>query len=712
MRHGRLAAVALFLALCAASGAGACAGDGAAAGRPDGTDPTDGAALHDAARTDVADAADAAADARGDGAGDTAADAGPPVPLFDDANVTWRYCATDEAAVSALYEALTPRQRIGQHVIIGVDRVGDGPSPAARALLEEFAIGNVFLGPPNGIALHDPLQTARFVHSLKELIGTVAGAPPFVALDQEGGPNAVLNRVTGGTDTIGSLPIGATRDPQVAFEQFALMGREVHALGFNMDFGPVLDTLHSTRNGNLNTRPFGPDPQLNAQLGRAAVAGLQSERVIAMAKHFPGDGALGGNTHREEITVPHDRAWLDAQLLLPFRAVLAAGAGGDGVMTIPERYAALDPERSAITSRAITTDLLRGEYGFEGLVVTDALGMAGVRIGLAPEDDAGLESLRAGADLLLYVVVPRDELAALYDRVEAALADGSLSAAEFEASTKRILRYKQRYCLFEEPTHPDPAAPEAILGAVGRAEDDAASRAHAERAVVLVHDDGTLPLTGRRVVYAGPGPVYQDPGSGWPNVVDRTLGDALRGHDEAVAVVTYLLPLNVHQAWSRIRAAAADTDAEVLVLGTLHARFDVAQQQLVAWLLEDPGLPLVHVMLGVPFDYLQTRDRAAAAVAAMSNRSGIVDATAALLYGALEPRGTLAWDLSTGSMGGPDGGPPGGSGEDRDRCVEEDVVCSNDGFCVDTGERFGCVCQPNWHASEDGRDCLPDGQEG
>lgn len=682
----------------------ACGTNGSAA------DVVDAAAID--ASADVGIDADAVS---GADAADAVVDAAPSVPPFDDSRVTYRYCSTDEAAIETLYEGMTLRQRLGQRLIFGADRMGDGPSALAGAFLEDFAGGNVFLGPPNGIALGDALTTARFVQEIKRLIVARTGAPPFVALDQEGGPNAVVNRVTGGTDTIGSMPIGATRDPDVAFAQFSVMGREVRALGFNMDFGPVVDTLRSTRNGNLNTRSFGPDPLLNAELGRAAVAGLQSELVIAMAKHFPGDGTYGGNTHYEEITVDHDRAWLDAHLLPPFRAVLAAGAGGDGVMTIPQRYAALDPERGAITSRAINTDLLRGELGFEGLIVTDALGMAGARIGLAADDHTGFEALRAGADLLLYVIPERETLDALYGLVEAALADGTLPEAEFAASTKRILRYKQRYCLFEGPLHPDPENPDAedpdaIRQDISRPEDAALSLTHAERAVVLLHDDGALPLTGQRVLYAGPGTIYQDPGSGWPNIVDWTLGDALKARDATVSVVTYMLPLNAGHEYARIAAAAAAADVDVIVVGTLHSRFSLPQQQLVEWLIEDLGKPIVHVMLGVPFDYAQTRDRAVAAVAAMGNRSVMVEATAKLLYGEIEPRGTMLFDLDAVEGGPATGGGPDPVGDEVNRCEEQAVVCANGGFCVDTGAHFGCVCQPNWHPSDDGLDCVPNGQ--
>jgi len=613
------------------------------------------------------------------------------------------YCAVDEAAVDALWDGMTLRQRIGQRVIAGVLPTSDGLEPVSAELVADYALGGVFMGPPEGIALDAPEKTARFVHRAKALGYEATGVPLFVCLDQEGGPNAAVNSLTGGTDTIGSMPIGATGEPRVASEQFDLMAREISALGFNMDLGPVLDTLTSTRNGNLNTRAFGPDPALNASLGRAAVEALQMNRVLAVGKHFPGDGLSHGNTHKEHILVDVDRATLDALLLPPFRAAIDHGM--DGMMTIPAAYAAVDPDRSAITSRAVTTGLLREELGFQGLVVTDSLGMAGAKIGLDTGEIPGLEALKAGADVLLYVNLSPDQAEELYARVEDALESGALDGQEFEEGVKRILRMKQRYCLFEDPVAPDEAAIAALPDELARPADAALSRSHADLAVVLLHDDGALPLTDRRILYVGPDTIFSDPGSGWLNIVDQTFGDALAEAGADVEQVTTFLPMNPSQVFSQVMERAGDAD--VIVAGTLQARFSLDQQQLLEWLLEEAGLPVVHVILGVPFDYAQSRDRAAAAVALMGSRSVMAEAGAAVLLGLQDAPGVMRFDLDAvtadGVSGGPDDPVPG-----EDRCEEQEIDCSGGGICIDTGAAFGCVCHPNWHPSADGLDCEPD----
>ncbi len=657
----------------------------------------------DDASADVA-ASDAAS---GDAGPDVAAEVDPlaDVVPFDPATAPAPYCDVDEAAVDALHAALTPRQRIGQHLMVGIGFDSEGLMSTPETMIVDYGMGGAFLGPPAGMSADDAGVTAERIAIAQEIAIATTGVPLFLSLDQEGGANSAFNRVTGGTDTIGSLPIGATRSPQIAFEQFEIMGREVRAIGFNMALAPSLDTLTSTRNGNLNTRAFGPDPQLNAMLGVAAVAGFQSNLVLAVGKHFPGDGLSDGNPHVDQVSVDASRAELDAGLLVPFAAAIDSGL--DGIMTIPVNYGAFDPARSAITSRAITTDLLRGDLGFEGLVVTDSLGMAGASLGLGEDETTEMEALRAGADILLHVTLQESALEPLYLDIEAALTDGRLDPDEFEASTRRILRMKQRYCLFEAPL-PDP---DAARAAVAQSADAAVSRGHADQALVLVDDPGSvIPLTGKAVAYIGPDTLFQDPGSTWLNVVDQTFADALAAHDATVVSTVWVLIPNPDALYEDTMALIAEQGSEVLVIGTLQGRFSLEQQQLIEWLLDAVDIPVVHVALGVPFDLLQTRGRVDASLAVMNSRSVMVEAGAAVLYGEQGAPGTLLYDLDAeGAPDGVAGGGPGSSGERDDRCVSEAIVCSGDGVCVDTGAKVGCVCRPNWHASGDGRDCLPDG---
>lgn len=615
------------------------------------------------------------------------------------------YCEIDEAQVGAIYDAMTVRQRIGQHLMIQLFPFADGIEAESMEKLVDFHLGNAFVGAPSGIYIDEPEKTALFVHNVKREIFERTGVPAFIALDQEGGPNASINSITGGTDTIGSMPIGTTGDPQVSLEQFDIMGREVAHFGFNMNFGPVLDTLKSTGNGNLNTRPFSPDTQLNTQLGLGAIQGLQQNLVLSVGKHFPGDGLTAGNTHKIHVVVEEPLETIEEILLPPFQA--AVDAGVDGIMTIPSGYAAYDGEQSAILSRAINTTLLREQMGFDGLIVTDSLGMEGVSFGLQEGEIRAVEALRAGADLLLHVTWSYNDLVQVVDRIEAELDSGTLSATEFEESTKRILRLKQKYCLWETATSPDLAQQAALSSTVGRLEDVKLSRSHADRAMVLLEDNGILPLTGKSLLYVGPDTMFQDPGSGWINVLDQTPGDALETYGAQVEQVRYFMPFNPSLIYPQVEALAAAAD--VVVVGTLQGWFDMSQQQLLEWILEDLDKPVVHVILGVPFDYAQSRGRADAVLALMGSRSVMVEAGAAVLLGKQKAQGKTQFDLDLVQFATNVDGPTDPTGTDKDRCEEQDIECSDGGICVDIVTDYGCVCHPNYHPSPDGLDCLPDG---
>jgi hypothetical protein len=205
----------------------------------------------------------------------------------------------------------------------------------------------------------------------------------------------------------------------------------------------------------------------------------------------------------------------------------------------------------------------------------------------------------------------------------------------------------------------------------------------------------------------GPDTLFQDPGSTWLNIVDQTMADAMRRHDPEVLDALWVLAPN---PWNLVQEAEAMIglhDPDVLVIGTLQGRFSIEQQQVVAWLVESAEVPVVHVILGVPFDYLQTRDNVSAALAVMGSRSVMVEAAADVLYGVRTASGTMLYDLSAASDSVSEGVVSDPTG---DRCVSEGIVCGGDGVCVDTGADYGCVCHPNWHAGADGLECVPDGQ--
>ena len=229
-------------------------------------------------------------------------------------------------------------------------------------------------------------------------------------------------------------------------------GREARSLGLNWVLGPVCDVNNNPANPVINVRAWGETPAAVADLTRAFCEGLQAQGVLGCAKHFPGHGDTSVDSHLELPVLPHDCQRLAAIELPPFAACIDAGI--DAVMTAHLVLPALDQQRPATLSKAVLTDLLRGELGFDGLVVTDALVMEAISRHYGAGEAAVL-ALEAGADLVL---MPADARAALA-AISAAVASGRLSRQQLEASADRRQRALDRV---NRQEHPMGNAPELL----------------------------------------------------------------------------------------------------------------------------------------------------------------------------------------------------------------------------------------------------------
>jgi beta-N-acetylhexosaminidase len=217
------------------------------------------------------------------------------------------------------------------------------------------------------------------------------------------------------------------------------MGRQLSRAGVNTDFAPVVDTGFGAAIGG---RSFGEDPELVAEMGVASVEGFEAAGVVSAAKHFPNHGAAASDSHKTLPVVDHDLATLRSYDLPPFEAAVAAGV--PMVMVGHLLYPAIDPERPASLSPD-AIGMLRGELGFEGVVVTDDLAMAGASGGGSPAR-AAVGAVKAGADLLI-ISSPPQQQADAYDAVLGAVESGKIPRERIEASVGRILKVKEDYSL-------------------------------------------------------------------------------------------------------------------------------------------------------------------------------------------------------------------------------------------------------------------------
>src|SRR5213594_2182219 len=323
------------------------------------------------------------------------------------------------------------RRTAGQLFMVGL------PGPAldreTRRFLTEHCPGGVILFKRN---IRSAEQLRRLV---ADIHATGAGVPPLVALDHEGGR---VDRLPHPPFT--HFPPMATvaerGDAKLAVAVGRAMGRELRAVGIDLDFAPVLDVWSNPRNRVIGDRAFGGEPERVARLGIALATGLARAGVLACGKHFPGHGASVGDSHFVLPRVRRSRRALAALELLPFARAIRGGI--PALMTAHVVYPALDPRRPATLSPAICRDLLRRRLGFGGVLFSDDLEMNAVAARSTPARSA-VAALGAGCDALL-VCQSLDAARAAMRGVEEAVASGTLSATDVALALARIAALRRR----------------------------------------------------------------------------------------------------------------------------------------------------------------------------------------------------------------------------------------------------------------------------
>jgi beta-glucosidase-like glycosyl hydrolase len=260
-----------------------------------------------------------------------------------------------------------------------------------------------------------------------------SAVPLLLAADMEHGAG---QQADGLTIMPPAMAYGATGDPACSAALGAWTASEARRIGVNWVFAPVADVTNNPYNPIIAIRSFGGDPQAVADHVAAFVRGCQGQGVLACAKHFPGHGDTATDSHSRLGAVAADRQRLEAVEWPPFKAAIAAGVAS--VMSAHLAVPALDAaDVPATLSKAVMTGLLRKEWGFEGLIITDALLMGGI-VSVCDPAEAGVEALLAGCDMLL---MPPDPIA-LFNAVRQAVQDGRLPESRVFESAARILAAK------------------------------------------------------------------------------------------------------------------------------------------------------------------------------------------------------------------------------------------------------------------------------
>lgn len=412
--------------------------------------------------------------------------------------------ADEKAAILA---AMSTEQKIAQ-MLMPTFRYYNGAgvtalSDKAKQIIARRGFGGVILFSQNN---DSTAQTVRLIDELQRE-NARSGAPQLlISVDQEGGS---ITRLASGTQGPGNMALGATGDSANAYIMGSVIGSELTAVGYNVDFAPVADVNSNPANPVIGIRSFSDDAGTVAEFASAFMAGLQSENVITALKHFPGHGDAAVDSHTGLPRIEKTYKELKSCELIPFIRCIEEGA--DMIMTAHIQYPLIEKETyvsvkdgreielPATLSKTIITDVLRNDLGFEGVVVTDAMNMAAIAGHFAPLDAAKL-AIEAGVDILLTPVDPGSDagIEALdrYISDVAALVDaGEISSRNVDRAVTRILTMKEKHRLLTPYEAPDLAEKTAYAErVVGSGANHAVEWEIAKSAVTLVKNDGMLPI--------------------------------------------------------------------------------------------------------------------------------------------------------------------------------------------------------------------------
>jgi beta-N-acetylhexosaminidase len=431
--------------------------------------------------------------------------------------------------VDSTLASLTVEEKVGQLFVADLVAVySNRESPNFRLALEwihKYRVGGFVLA--GGVATDIALMTNALQRESK--------VPLLINGDLEGGlwfnhpyrwqrgraPELPRFVGGGGTSLPSQMAIGATGNPQYAYEFGRITGSEARAVGIHWTNSPVADVNINPNNPIINTRSFGEDEHQVATMVEAYVRGAQSAGVMATVKHFPGHGDTQEDTHMKLPLLPFDRARLDSVEFVPFAAGINAGV--KAVMTAHIALPNIDPvKRPSTLSPVMITGILRGSLGFRGIVVTDGMTMQGVTDNNSPEE-AAIKAVEAGVDVVL---VPED-LSRAYNGLLQAVRSGRISTQRLDESVRRILEAKKWVGLDQQRY----VAVENIANVVGSPVSETIADSMFKDAVTLLRNKGNI-LPFSKTAQVQIISITDDPDL----YAGEALGEVLRGGVQSVAV--------------------------------------------------------------------------------------------------------------------------------------------------------------------------------
>ena len=408
------------------------------------------------------------------------------------------------AVIKQMVDSMDTREKVEQMIMITLRPWNaEGENESVTSLNDDLTY---FIESHNfgGVCLYaDNVQTTAQTVELTDQIQQAAknsycGIPMLISADQEGGR---VYRLGTGTPTCGNMALGATNDPEFAYENAKILASEIKALGINTDLAPVIDVNNNPSNPVIGLRSFSSDPEIVGAMGEKYVEGLQSEGIITTCKHFPGHGDTSVDSHTGLPLINKTYDELKKVELAPYSSVIDKT---DMIMTAHIQFPKIETGEyvskstgekiniPATLSKTIITDILRKDLGYDGVVITDSMVMSAIKENFGLVDSATL-AINAGVDMILEPLSVQNvndfyEIDQYVAMIEAQIENGVIPMETIDKSVTRILTMKQERGLLDYK----PADVDNALKIVGSAENREKALQIAEKAVTLVKNDGDL----------------------------------------------------------------------------------------------------------------------------------------------------------------------------------------------------------------------------
>lgn len=440
-------------------------------------------------------------------------------------STTVSFTKAETSSADEIVKSMTLREKIGQIIMPDFRQwIVDGKTAdmtvlndEIREIIRDYDFGGIILFANN---VKKTEQTTRLTNDLQQTAIEDNNLPLLITIDQEGGN---VTRLGTGTSMPGNMALGATRDESAAYDAGDIIGSELHSLGINVNFAPVVDVNSNPNNPVIGERSIGSDPTLVAKIAIPLLKGMQDNNIATAVKHFPGHGDTATDSHVGLPLVNKTYDELKNFELVPFQA--AADAGTDMIMTAHIQVPKIETETAiskktgqeinipATLSKALITGVIRDKMHYDGVVVTDAMNMSAISENFG-EVDAVLRAIKADVDICLMPTIirsPNDvsKLEAIYQAVENAVNNGEITMENIDNSVKRVVDLKIKRGIIDVDNYKTPIDQllENAMKVVGSSDHHARERVISQKAITVVKNENNLlplkPQAGEKILLIG-----------------------------------------------------------------------------------------------------------------------------------------------------------------------------------------------------------------